>query len=241
DQIIAIHNSQLLVLNGSGLEPWSNDVLADVPSSVNVVSASDGLATLEGEDHEHAHEEDEHHEEEEAVTDPHVWLSPKLAKIQVQKITDAFIKADPIHADAYTTHSQTLQDRLAELDAEYEVGLAQCTSRVIITAHTAFAYLASTYGLEQLSIAGLTPDAEPSLSELGEIADFALQNNVQYIFFESLVSPKLSETIAREVGAQTLVLNPLEGLTDEQIADGQDYFTVMRENLTNLRTALQCQ
>ena len=97
------------------------------------------------------------------------------------------------------------------------------------------------YGLNQVSISGLSPDEEPSPQQLAAIADFAKENNVEYIFFESLVSPKLAETIASEIGAETLVLNPLEGLSDEEINSGKNYFTEMQNNLANLKIALECR
>ncbi|MBI4407673.1 MAG: zinc ABC transporter substrate-binding protein [Candidatus Kerfeldbacteria bacterium] len=215
--IAAIQDSQLLVLNGGQLEPWVEDVTADLSSNTIIVEVVTGL------------------------TDPHVWLSPQRAKAEVEKITDGFIQADPSHVTDYTTNSQALLDRLDQLDTQYADGLANCDSNVIITSHAAFSYLASDYGLEQLSIAGLSPEAEPSLDELADITDFSKQNNVHYIFFESLVSPKLAETIANEIGAATLVLNPIEGLTDEEVAAGEDYVTVMQTNLINLQTALGCQ
>lgn len=216
--IISIQDSQLLILNGGQLEPWAEDVTTDLSNNTIVVEAAGAV-----------------------MTDPHVWLSPKLASAEVQTITDAFIQADPNHTTVYQANSQDLLDRLDQLDRQYTAGLADCDSHIIVTSHTAFSYLASAYGLEQLAIAGLSPEVEPSLDELADITDFAENNHVDYIFFESLVSPKLAETIATEVGAQTLVLNPIEGLTDDEIAAGQDYFTVMQENLTNLRVALQCQ
>ena len=111
----------------------------------------------------------------------------------------------------------------------------------MIASHNAFTYLANRYDLNIVSISGLSPNEEPSPKRLAEIADFARQNNVKYIFFEMLVQPRLSETIAREVGAQTLVFNPLEGLTDEEIAQGENYLSVQRKNLSNLRTALDCK
>lgn len=127
------------------------------------------------------------------------------------------------------------------LDKDYRSGLSKCNKKDIITSHAAFGYLAKEYGFNQLAIAGLSPDEEPTLQTLKNISDFAKKNNVQYIFFESLVSPKLSETIANEVGAKTLVLNPLEGLSIQDIAEGKNYFTEMRSNLNQLKIALQCQ
>jgi len=115
-----------------------------------------------------------------------------------------------------------------------------CQLKDIVTSHAAFGYLAAAYGLNQIAIAGLSPDAEPSPEQLADIVKQARTDKIKYIFFESLVSPKLAQTIATEINAQTLVFNPLEGLTKDEIAQGQDYFTEMRNNLTNLRTALQC-
>lgn len=227
--IVRIQDSQLLVLNGAQLEPWANDVMADLSDDVTVVQGSGGLA-------DHTIEEDHV-----ALVDPHVWLSPKLAQTEVETITDSFISADPIDAIKYIKNSEALIERLDELDDEYKAGLADCDSDTIITAHAAFSYLADTYDLKQLSIAGLSPETDPSLSELTDIIDFAEDHDVQYIFFESLASPKLAKAIADEIGAKTLVLNPLEGLTYEDIDSGQDYFTVMKANLANLRTALGCQ
>src|SRR5258708_33486523 len=112
----------------------------------------------------------------------------------------------------------------------FRSGLANCKQKDIITSHAAFGYLASTYGLNQVPIAGLSPDQEPSAKQLAEVANFAKQHNVKYIFFEKLVSPKLSETIASEIGAKTLVLDPLEGLTEYDIKSGKGSFSGMQEN-----------
>lgn len=215
--IATIYDSELLILNGGQLEPWASAVTADLSNQTTVVTSAPD------------------------ATDPHVWLSPTLAKLQVEKITEGFIQADPNDTATYQANSENLLSRLDQLNQNYSTGLANCAIRTIVTSHAAFGHLASTYGLAQLPIAGLSPEAEPSLTELIDITNFAEQHNVQYIFFESLVSPKLADTIATEIGAQTLVLNPLEGLTAEEVAAGADYFTVMQANLANLRTALQCQ
>ncbi|MEK7195779.1 MAG: zinc ABC transporter substrate-binding protein, partial [Patescibacteria group bacterium] len=126
-------------------------------------------------------------------------------------------------------------------NADYSAGLKNCALKDIITSHAFFGYLAATYSLRQISIAGLSPDAEPSSKEIGVIVKFAKENKVKYIFFESLVNPKLSETIATEIEAKTLVLNPLEGLTRAETNAGKNYFTEMRDNLNNLKVALECE
>ncbi len=227
--IARIEKGDVLILNGEGLEAWADNIKANIdPNETSIVIAGEGLATQEVV------------EDGEKITDPHVWLSPALAEQMVDKIRSGFAKADPDNASYYQANADALKLKLATLDAEYKQGLSTCASKNIITSHAAFGYLASTYGLNQVPIAGLSPDAEPSPQELAQVAKFARDNNVKYIFFESLVSPKLSQTIATEVGAQTLVLSPLEGLTDDEITSGKDYFSEMRNNLTNLKTALSC-
>jgi len=227
--ITKIENSNVLVLNGGGLEAWGNDVKTNVnPAKTIVVTAGEGLTTQEVV------------EDGEKITDPHVWLSPVLAEQMVDKIESGLAKADPANALYYKSNAESLKSKLGVLDTEYKQGLAVCKEKNIITSHTAFGYLAMTYNLNQVSITGVSPDAEPSPQELAQVAKFAKDNHVKYIFFESLVSPKLSQTIATEIGAQTLVLNPIEGLTSDEIASGKDYFSEMRNNLAHLKTALQC-
>lgn len=231
--IARIENSQLLVLNGGEVDIWGDRVRQDTdPSKTTVIVAGENLMTQQIEDEE---------EVGELIADPHVWLSPTLASRMVDKILAGFVEADPDNAGYYQANVQELKSRLTDLDAEFQQGLSSCASTDIITSHAAFGYLASAYGLTQIPISGISPDEEPSAQDLANVAKFAKDNNVKYIFFESLISPKLSETIANEVGAQTLVLNPLEGLTGEEVTSGKDYFTEMRSNLANLKTALSCR
>ncbi len=227
--LIRIENSDLLILNGSGLETWASNITKNIGDKVSIIIAGENLTTKEIE------------EEGKTIVDPHIWLDPTLAQKMADKITQGLIKIDPMNATYYQNNAITLKNKLANLDSLYKQGLRDCLKKDIITSHAAFGYLASAYGLNQVPISGLSPDAEPSPAELAQIAQFAKKHDVRYIFFESLASSKLSETIAREAGAKTLVLNPIEGLTDEEIAKGHDYFTEMESNLTNLQIALQCK
>jgi zinc transport system substrate-binding protein len=228
--IINIESSKLLILNGN-VEPWANKI-KDLLRGKNAVilETGNGLFTQTVIDENGINS-----------TDPHIWLSLKLAKAQVNSILDKYIQIDPQNKDYYTNNANNLLNDLNSLDMEYKTGLASCRLQDIITSHAAFGYLAADYGLKQIAIAGLSPDSEPSLKQLAEIASFAKTNNIKYIFFESLVSPKLSQTIASEVGAKTLVLNPIEGLTSMEISQGKNYLTVMQDNLKNLRLALDCK
>jgi zinc transport system substrate-binding protein len=223
-----VQDSKLLILNGA-VEAWGDKVRGLLTGSgTKVVVAGDGLLSKQLT------------EDGETMSDPHVWLDPILAKEEVSRITDALAEADPANADYYHQNSALVAGKLDALDTEYRDGLASCVRKDIVTSHEAFAYLSARYGLNQVPISGLSPDAEPTAAELAHVTDFARSHDVKYIFFESLVSPRLSETIANEVGAQTLVLDPIEGIAEDEQAQGHDYFTVMRDNLKNLRTALQC-
>jgi zinc transport system substrate-binding protein len=235
-----IQNSDLLILNGDGFEPWAEAVQNSVDKNrTKVIAAGAGLASLEATHEEHEEHEDEGSEEDH-VLDPHVWLSPALASRMVDSIAAGFIASDTENSAYYRARADALKQKLEVLDAEFQAGLSSCSKDDIITSHAAFGYIASAYKLRQVAIGGLSIEEEPSPRELAEIAKFARDNDVRYIFFETLVSPKLSQTIATEVGAQTLVLNPLEGLTSEEMAQGKDYFTEMRVNLANLKIALEC-
>lgn len=225
-----IENSDVLVLNGVHLEAWGERMTGNInPEQTIVVSAAEGLATQDVV------------EDGEGILDPHVWLNPALAKEMADKIVVAIIAADSANADYYASNARKLSDKLLNLDREYSQGLSSCARKDIVTSHDAFGYMASAYGLNQVSVAGLSPDAEPSPKEIASVAKFAKDNGVKYIFFESLISPKLAETIATEIGAETMVLNPLEGLSEDEIEQGKDYVTEMRVNLANLEKALQCK
>lgn len=223
-----VRQSDILIINGA-LEPWADRISGGLREGAALVVAGEGLM------------DKEMIEDGEIELDPHIWLDPRLAAAMADRLAAAFITADPANAAAYEENLGRLKDRLADLDAAFKSGLEDCARRTFITGHSAFAYLAETYGLEQLSIAGLSPEAEPAPRALADLADRARQEGIRYIFFESLVSPSLAETLAREVGAETLVLNPLEGLAPEEAAAGRNYFNEMEANLENLRIALECR
>ena len=163
--------------------------------------------------------------------DPHVWLDPlRYAKI-VGRIGQAL--HDPAAA-------ARLQGRLRALDGEYRTGLAHCERREIVTSHEAFGYLAERYGLEQVAITGLSPEVEPEPAKLQHVVELVRERGVTTIYFETLVSPRIAETVARETGAKTAVLNPIEGLTKDEVSQGESYFSLMRTNLRTLREGLGC-
>lgn len=225
-----IEQSKLLILNGGKLETWGDKIKENLNGAeVMVVIAGDGIVTQRL------------IENGKSIRDPHIWLSPLLAKREVETILNGFIRVDPKNKQYYVTNTNNLLFQLDALDSEYRQGLIQCNQKDIITSHAAFGYLTKAYGFNQVSISGLSPDSEPSIKQIAKVSQFAKNHNAKYIFFESLVSPKLSETIANEVGAKTLILNPIEGVSSEDMKAGKNYFTIMEDNLSNLRLALECK
>ena len=162
--------------------------------------------------------------------DPHVWLDPVLYARIVKRIGAVLHRP-----------SRGLVERVLRLDREYRRGLAHCARRDIVTSHAAFGYLAARYGLHQLAITGVDPEAEPNPQDLASLAKLVRREHVRTVFFEPLVSPKLAETVARAAGAKTAVLDPIEGLTPAEAEHGEDYLSLMRRNLVELRQALGCR
>lgn len=189
-------------------------------------------------DHEHCHHHHHDHDHDHGGLDPHVWLSPVLAKQQLQTIAEALIKLDPTHKTVYEANLAEALKQMDDLDAAFQEMVKAAKRKEFITSHEAFGYLARQYGLEQMGIAGLDADQEPSPARMAELVDFAKEHDVKVIFFEELVSPKLAETLAKTLGVETAVLNPLEGLSEEDLKAGKEYFSIMKENLEALKKAL---
>jgi len=163
-----------------------------------------------------------------AGEDPHIWLDPSRMATLADAVGRELGKPEAAAA---------LRTELTKLDTEFSAGLKDCQRRQIVTSHDAFGYLARRYQLEQIPITGLTPESEPTPQQLQEVKQKAQQSGATTIFFETLVSPTVAETLANEIGAKTAVLDPLEGL---EAGSGKDYFSVMRTNLETLREALGC-
>jgi len=189
-----------------------------------------GAVTLleAGEGHEdHGGSTDESH----GAYDPHIWLDPANMIAMASAVSDRLISLDPANADFYAANAASLKVELETLDQAFTTGLASCQQKEIVTSHDAFGYLANAYGLTQHGIAGLSPDSEPSPARLAEISDMVKAEGITTIYYETLVSPAIAQTVANETGATTAVLDPIEGLT----AGSTDTFiTVMQANLQAL-------
>lgn len=228
DQVLDAH---VVLYMGRGFQPALEAVVKDRSEglTVDVLDAlSSHLRTGEGE------------ESLAGGADPHVWLDPVLMAVIVDEVRDALSEADSAGRSTYAQNADAYRAEIEGLDREFMGGLRDCDRRVIVTAHAAFGYLAARYELTLEPIAGVSPEAEPDPKRLAELADLVKREGVTTIFTEELVSPRVAETLAREAGVKTAVLNPLEGLSSDDLARGENYVSVMKENLATLRTALGC-
>ena len=210
-----VRDADLVLYLGEGFMPALEDAVAGNGKALDLLAGAE-LLSAEGE----------------STRDPHIWLDPMRYATVVRAIAQALDMPET---------AEVLVARLTELDTDFREGLASCERRRIVTSHAAFAYLADAYDLEQLALTGLSPEAEPSPRALETLVDEVREEGATTVFFETLVSPRLAETVARETGARTAALDPLEGLTEDEVADGEEYFSVMHENLAALREALSCR
>ena len=255
-----IGTAKVFLYSGAGLEPTEKILAKDVLQQAQAVELSKSLTLLpapdEDEDeHDHDHDkehkddkehkedkaqkEDKHeHEHERGEFDPHVWLDPMNVAKEVDAVVEAFSKADPTNAKYYEANGKAYKEKLQALHAKYEeFGKTQHDKNLVVS-HMAFGYLAKAYGFEQLGIMGVSPDAEPTPERMADIVAFIKEHNVKAIFSEELVSPKLANAIAAETGVKVYVLNPAEGLTEEQTQKHVTYLDIMEENLKTLKEAL---
>lgn len=241
--ILTMQKADLVVLQGADFEPWGDDVTARLEADgVPVILATTDIALHEG---GHHHDEDEPEEEhgdeyEEAehnhgAYDPHTWLDPVLFSETVGYLTKEIANLDPANAALYRENGRVLQAELAELNTEYKNRLSNCELDEVITSHEAFGYLAERYNFAVHSIAGLSTQDTPSISTLAELKTEAAEG-ISAILLEENSVAAYGETLARETGLVTLSVNPVEYL----IPNGEDYFTLMRNNLDTFAAALKC-
>jgi zinc transport system substrate-binding protein len=156
----------------------------------------------------------------------------------LENIKNGFTEKDPQNKDYYEENYKFYADKLDKLDEEFKSTIESLPKKDIVVAHKAYSYMCKEYGLNQIAIDGLSPDSEPDSLRMAQIIDVCKLKNIKVIFTEELVSPKIAENIAQSTGAKVLVLNPLEGLSQEEIEKGEDYFSVMHKNLESLKEAL---
>jgi zinc transport system substrate-binding protein len=264
---VASMQSADLVIHSSGLQAAVDEAVAQQAAdhSLDVNEAADLVDTGGADDHDHDHADDDHADDEHADDehadddhadddhadddhaedehahgdeDPHFWLDPQRMATVSQAIADRLAEVDPDNAAAYQDNAEALLGELTDLDAAYSEGLSSCEQEDMVTTHSAFGYVALNHGFHQIGITGVTPDAEPSAARLAEITEIVRETGVDTIYAEVLLGADIAETVAGETGAQVLVLDPLEGITDA--SPGTDYLEVMEANLDVLREGQHC-
>lgn len=223
--MLSLEKADMLIYNGLGMESWIEKVTGALENkNIYLLEASNGIETIKGEDGELKN------------TDPHIWLSLRNAVIEMENIKNAFVGADSENKEYFEENFLKAKEEFLSLDKEYSEKLDSLSQeeKNIVVAHEAFAYLCKDYGLNQIPIEGMSADSEPEPSRISEIIKFAKDQNIKVIYFEELVSPKVANMIADEIGAKTAVLNPIEGLSEEQANNGEDYLSLMKKNLETL-------
>ncbi len=228
-QIGDLQSAQIVFYLGGGFQPNVEKAIDALPDSVRKIDLLQSIDLLPVTDSLQGADGETEGAVLSSGQDPHVWLDP-----------NNMISMSKAVADALGTDASGYIDELSQLDGSFRTGLADCRSRVIVTSHRAFEYLAHAYGLTQIPISGISPTEEPSAKTLEAVAKAAEANNVSTIFFEETLPADLARTVADEIGATTAVLDPVESLSSDQLDAGATYISVMDENLAELRSGLGC-
>lgn len=240
-QVVAVNEADVLVYLThfqEAVDHAVDDADRDAATTVDMASGVEELTDEEGHDHDHEHGE-EGHDHDHGGIDPHVWLDPANMVTAAEGVRDALIEADPDNAATFEANADELITELEALDTDFTQGLASCERTEFVTSHAAFGHLAHAYDLTQVPISGLDPQSEPTTAALAEITEQVREHGLTTVFTERLASSALAETVARETGAATAVLDPIEGLSDE--TSDEDYVSLMRQNLDALTKANGCR
>ncbi|WP_235991896.1 metal ABC transporter substrate-binding protein [Metabacillus schmidteae] len=254
--MVNIAEADAFIYSGVGFESFAETAQESLKNEdVTFINAGDGLELLEGHsEEEHAHDEAEHEEETEHAhdeaaheeehshdhgdTDPHVWIDPVLSIQLAENIKNALTELHPEGKETFEENFESLKTQLNELDESFSDVISHASKKEILVSHAAYGYWESRYGIEQISVLGLSPTQEPSQKELQTIIETAKEHDIKYIIFETNVSSNVTDIVQSEIGAEALTLNNLETLTDEDIKNNEDYFSIMKKNLETLKKAL---
>lgn len=221
-QLKEMEDAEVFIYNGAGFESWADKLLNTIVEDEKVLKASDEVNLIISD----------------GGPDPHLWLNPENMNKIGEKIKDRFILLDEVNREKYEKNYKELSNRLKELDEKYLEILKDKKKNGVLVSHAAFAYMAEKYDFQQISVAGISPEQEPSPKTIANIIEIAKNGDFKYIFLETLSNPKTVDIIAEEANLETLVLNPIEGLTEEEVASGEDYISIMEKNLNNLAKEL---
>ncbi|USY50368.1 zinc ABC transporter substrate-binding protein [Bacillus altitudinis] len=244
--MVEMAEGDAFIYSGTGAEAFADKTASTLKDQgVKTVKAAEGIKLLstqeehaheEGEDHDHDHDGHDHGDK-----DPHAWLDPVYAQQMAKNIKDTLVSLDPDHKDEYTKNYESLKKELQSLDQEFKTTLSKAKHKEILVSHAAYGYWEKRYGIEQISVLGLSASEEPSQKQLENIVQQAEKHHIKYVIFENNVSSKVSDTIRSEIGAKSLTLKNLESITEDDAKNGESYVSLMKQNLNTLKTALNVE
>ncbi|WP_299089317.1 zinc ABC transporter substrate-binding protein [uncultured Metabacillus sp.] len=254
--MVDIAESDGFIYSGVGIENYATQIEeALAKEDVAFINAGKGIE-LESHDHEteetgeeaaHEHEDETHVEEaahdehDHGDTDPHVWLDPVLSITLAENIKQSLIDIHPEGKETFEENFQKLKSQLEDLDQSFKDLVKAADKKEILVSHAAYGYWQQRYGIEQISVLGLSPTEEPSQKELKDIIDVATEHDINHIIFEANVSSNVTDIVQSEIGAEALYLSNLETITEKDINNNEDYFSIMNKNLETLKKALSAK
>ena len=221
--------ARVFILNGVIEDPWVPKLLAGIDNpSLTVIETSKNITLVNSMD------------ADEPGKDPHIWLDPVNAEIQVATIKDALIQADPAGKEYYESNAASYIQKLASLDTEFRTVMATCKNKNMIITHATLAYFCKEYGCNQIPVEGVNAEGEPTPGVVAAIIQQAKEKNITVVFVEKMYSPQIAQSIANDIGGKVAVFNSLHGLTTEEQASGENYLSQMEENVKTINETLDC-
>ena len=241
--MVSVSRADLFIYSGAGLEPWSEQLLTNLPERTKVVDMSHYVALLghdDDEDHEADGEHEAHGGHEHGGVDPHYWLDIDNMIALTRQVQVLLSVLQPGYREAYRSNAVAFESELEALKTEYRKRLTECSQHHLVSNHDAFGYLAHAYGFETIAVTGLSPDQQPSAKTMARVIRLIEDEKISTLFFEAFVSSSVAEALAAETGARVDSLQPLANLSADEAASHETYITIMRKNLEKIARALEC-
>lgn len=239
--IIRIQEADIFIYTGDIMEPWVRDIVANIPNSVKIINASDGINLIESQDN-HSHDDEKKELKTDSNLDPHFWLNFNNAIIATQNISKSIASLNLLDNNILNQNTQNIINDFEKLDAEYKKTLSKCKNKTILQAgHRTFEYLANEYNLEYITTEELSPNSDTTAKDIAKLISEIKHTKAKTIFSEELIEPRVANTIASETGASILELNGAHNISSEQFSSKISFINIMQKNLENLSIGLECK